>query len=167
MRGEISILNFLRCKVVYTVSRGKLNRRKGTTMVDVRCTEPGPCEFVGRGDPVGITEGQRKAKSEAFATATAGANANGRRREWGGEARAIRERERKRERKRAMRDETMATRRGNDQSKSARAAGLTQTGITLIREGERHKTGLLLTSKERELKYKWNCSYERATGSKK
>ncbi|KAH9165447.1 hypothetical protein EDB89DRAFT_1905728 [Lactarius sanguifluus] len=24
-----------------------------------RCTEPSPCEFEGRGDPAGVTEGQR------------------------------------------------------------------------------------------------------------
>ncbi|KAH9031816.1 hypothetical protein EDB84DRAFT_1599837 [Lactarius hengduanensis] len=63
----------------------------GSSISGERCTEPSPCEFVGGGDPAGVTEGQRKAKSEAFATATAGANANGRRRERGGEARAIQE----------------------------------------------------------------------------
>ncbi|KAH8994762.1 hypothetical protein EDB83DRAFT_2325124 [Lactarius deliciosus] len=49
------------------------------------CTEPSPCEFVGGGDPAGVTEEERKAESAAFATVTAGANANGLRRERRGE----------------------------------------------------------------------------------
>ncbi|KAH9062518.1 hypothetical protein EDB83DRAFT_839188 [Lactarius deliciosus] len=40
-----------------------------------RCTEPSPCEFVGGGDPAGVTE--RRAESGGFATARAGANTNG------------------------------------------------------------------------------------------
>ncbi|KAH9066048.1 hypothetical protein EDB83DRAFT_2315056 [Lactarius deliciosus] len=45
------------------------------------CTEPSLCEFIGGGDPAGVTEEERKAESEAFTTVTTSVNANGLRQE--------------------------------------------------------------------------------------
>ncbi|KAH9047028.1 hypothetical protein EDB83DRAFT_2317651 [Lactarius deliciosus] len=72
----------------------------------------------------------RRAKPEAFATATAGAVTNGRRREraWTGETRTRRV---ARPSEAARRDEATTS----ELSRSARAAGLTQTGFTLTRRG--------------------------------